>query len=345
MTPPGTTSPGIRIAESSEDRKSEGRAASGTRAKSTSVPEGRAASGTRAKGNDWTVLDLLQWTARHFATQGIASPRLDAECLLAHSLGVDRLRLYVDFEKPVFEAERAGFRELVRRRATDRIPVAQLIGRKEFWSLDLAVTPDVLVPRPETETLVTAALDLCPRTDAELRILDVGTGSGAIALALATERPLAQVTATDVSAAALAVARTNAERLGLSDRIRFVEGSLLEPVAGERFDLIVSNPPYVAESARAGLPPELAHEPDVALFAPDDGLALLRELAFGVSDLLGPGAGAAFELAPDQADQVVGWCREAGLLDVETSRDLEQRLRVVVARAVGVSGGAGPPAG
>ena len=174
---------------------------------------------------NWTILELLRWTTEHFAKQGIESPRLDAECLLAHALGVDRLRLYVEFDKPLAPAERAGFRELVRRRAEQRVPVAQLIGRKEFWSLPLAVTPDVLTPRPETETLIEAALELAPDRDAELQILDVGTGSGAVALALASERPKARVTASDVSAAALAVARDNAERLELSGRVGALEGS------------------------------------------------------------------------------------------------------------------------
>jgi release factor glutamine methyltransferase len=287
---------------------------------------------TVAKSGVWTVLELLRWTREHFASRGIETPRLDAECLLAFALGVDRLRLYVDFDKPVSPAERAGFRALVRRRADERLPVAQLVGRKEFWSLPLRVTADVLVPRPDTETLVTAALDLLPDPEAEARVLDIGTGCGAVALAIAHERPKARVTATDVSAAALAVARTNAAELGLADRVRFLEGPDLEPVAGERFDLVVSNPPYLAEDLRDGLPPELAYEPAGALFAGPDGLAVLRVLAGGVTAVLDPGAGVAFEVAPDQAPQVAGWCREAGLLDVTVARDLGGRPRVVRAR-------------
>jgi release factor glutamine methyltransferase len=283
----------------------------------------------------WTILELLRWTTEHFAKQGIESPRLDAECLLAHALGVDRLRLYVEFDKPLAPAERAGFRELVRRRAEQRVPVAQLIGRKEFWSLPLAVTADVLTPRPETETLIEAALELAPERDAELAILDIGTGSGAIALALASERPKAKVTATDLSAAALAVARANAERLELSGRVRFLEGSLFEPVAGERFDLVVSNPPYLAKEAAASRPPELAHEPPQALFADEQGFAVLRALAQGVAAHLRPGGGAAFEVSPEQADRVAGWCREAGLLEVARHRDLARRVRVVSGRAPG----------
>jgi len=280
----------------------------------------------------WTILELLRWTTDHFAKQGIETARLDAECLLAHALGVDRLRLYVEFDKPLAPAERAGFRELVRQRADLRIPVSQLVGRREFWSLSLTVTKDVLTPRPETETLVEAALELAPERDAELRILDVGTGSGAVALALASDRPKALVTATDVSPAALAVARANAERLELSGRLRFVEGSLFEPLADERFDLVVSNPPYLSNEAGVVHARELAHEPPLALFAEEQGLALLRALAQGVGERLLPGGAAAFEVSPEQADRMAGWCREAGLLDVTQRRDLARRVRVVSGR-------------
>lgn len=290
----------------------------------------RGAGGGRSE--TWTVLDLLRWTTSHFASRGIATARLDAECLLSHALGTDRLGLYVQFEKPVVPAERRRFRELVRRRANDRVPVSQLLGRREFWSLSLAVTPDVLAPRPETEVLVTAALERLPR-EGGASVLEVGTGSGAVALALARERPGARIVATDVSAKALQIARQNAETHGVSDRIRFLEGRLFEPVAGERFDLVVSNPPYVAESARAVLPPELAHEPEEALFAGPDGLDVLRGLCAGVGGVLAPGGSAAFEISPEQVDAVADWCRAAGLLDVRTYRDLEERPRVVAARA------------
>jgi release factor glutamine methyltransferase len=241
----------------------------------------------------------------------------------------------VGFDRPVDASERARFRELVRRRAAERVPVSQLTGRKEFWSLSLAVTRDVLSPRPETETLVQAALDLLPEGEAESRILDLGTGSGAIALALASERPAARITATDVSPAALAVARANAAALGLDARIELREGSLYAPVAGERFDLVVSNPPYVSETARAGLPPELAHEPDLALFAGPEGLDCLRELVAGAPERLRPRGALALELAPDQAETVTDWCRAAGLHSVQTHRDLAGRVRAVTARGEG----------
>lgn len=286
------------------------------------------------KSGVWTVLDLLRWTTEHFAGKGIDTPRLDAECLLARALGTDRLRLYLDFEKPVLPAERDVFRELVRRRGGERVPVAQLLGEKEFWSLTLRVTPDVLVPRPDTETLVQAVLDALP-ADSSSRILDLGTGSGAVALALAHERPAAVITATDVSQEALKIAQENAEKLGVADRIRFLAGDGLDPVRGERFDWIVSNPPYVAETARDGLPPELAHEPPGALFAGPDGMALLDRLIREAPDALAPGGGLALEHDPGQAEAVGSRCREAGLSRVVTHRDLGGRLRVTVARLPG----------
>jgi release factor glutamine methyltransferase len=280
----------------------------------------------------WTVLELLRWTTQHFAERGIETPRLDAECLLAAALDCDRLRLYVDHEKPVEEAERARFRELVRERAQARVPVALLVGAREFWSLRLEVTRDVLVPRPETETLVAAALDAFRERDAELSVLDVGTGSGAVALAIARERPKARVTATDASPAALAVAARNAERHGLADRIRFLAGSLFEPVAGERFELVVSNPPYVARRDAASLPPELRHEPEGALFAGEDGTDVLRALAAGVGEVIAPRGAVLLELDPRQVEVVSEALRGAGLEAVAIHRDAAGRARVVSAR-------------
>lgn len=280
----------------------------------------------------WTVLQLLRWTTQHFAGRGIESARLDAECLLAHALGCDRLRLYLDFEKPVEATERTRFRGLVMRRAGERVPVSQLVGGREFWSLSLAVTGDVLTPRPETETLVQVALDLAPDREAELRVLDVGTGSGAIALALASERPKAVVVASDVSRAALCVARENAERLGLGDRVHFVEGDLLEPAGDVRFDLIVSNPPYVAERDAATLPPELAHEPRQALFAGPDGTLVLRRLVEAAPSSLRPAGALVLECGPEQAETIAGWMRATGFAGVRVERDLAGRPRVVSGR-------------
>lgn len=280
----------------------------------------------------WRVIDLLRWTTEHFAARGIPSARLDAEVLLAHALGCPRLALYVEFEKPVTPEERARFREAVRRRASERVPVSQLVGRREFWSLPLRVTPAVLTPRPETETLVEAGLELLPDREDEARILDLGTGSGAVALALARERPKAHVTGTDISPSALQIAGENADALQLSDRVRLLEGDLYAPVAGEVFDLIVSNPPYLARAEAEGLPPELGHEPEEALFGGEDGLAVLRPLVGGALAHLAPGGGFAVEVDPRQAPEIAEACRRAGLVAVAMRRDLAGRPRVVAAR-------------
>lgn len=280
----------------------------------------------------WTILELIQWTAQHFAERGIESARLDAEILLANALGTTRLQLYLDYEKPVCHDARARFRTLVARRGIERVPVSQLVGEKEFWSLSMRVTPDVLTPRPETETLVMAALEQMPDLEYEYRVLDLGTGSGAIALALASERPRAQVLATDVSAAALKVAAETADQLQLNENVRFAQGNLFEGLAEEEFDLVISNPPYLGFAERGTLPPELEHEPEAALFAGEDGMAVLKPLVFGVRDVLKGEGVFAVEFAPHQADAVAGWCAQAGFSTVEIRRDLAERPRIVVAK-------------
>ena len=282
----------------------------------------------------WTVLELLKWTTDYFRRSGIDGARLDAEVLLAHALAVPRLRLYIDYEKPVLPAERDAYRSLVQRRARERVPVSQLLGEREFWSLSFKVTSDVLTPRPETETLVEYALSKVtaakPASDpaATPRILDLGTGSGAIALALASELPHAEITATDLSERALQIATLNADQLHMRERIRFLEGDLFAPVASERFDLIVSNPPYVARS----LPKELSHEPDMALFAGHDGLDVIRRLVAEAGNHLSEGGWLGIELSPEQADEVEQELTQAGFVDVERRFDLASRPRVVGAR-------------
>ncbi len=275
-------------------------------------------------------MELLRWTTKHFADRGIAQPRLDAECLLAAALDCDRLQLYLDFEKPVQAGERARFREWVRARASDRVPVAYLTGLREFWSLPLWVNPDVLIPRPETEGLVEALLQrLAP--DAGARVLDVGTGSGAIALALASERPGLEITASDCSASALKVARENARRLGLDARIRFLEGDLLGPVAGERFDAIVANPPYVGRCEASGLEPELRHEPELALFGGEEGSELARALIRAAPAALAEVGTLAIEIDPRQRGDLETELAGVGFEVEEPRRDLAGRARVLVA--------------
>ena len=309
------------------------------------VPKGAEKDEESAPGQDdpWTVLRLLSWTTDYFKRAGIDSARLDAEVLLAHSLDVDRLRLYIDHEKPVEAEERDRYRALVQRRARDRVPVSQLLGEREFWSLSFKVTSDVLTPRPETETLVEWALSKAKAatrngeaqvadSEATLRIVDIGTGSGAIALSLASELSHAEVTATDLSKAALQIATENADVLRMGERVRFVEGDLFEPLANEVFDLIVSNPPYVARRDEGALPPELSHEPEMALFSGTDGLDVIRRLVSKASDHLSPGGWLGIELSPEQADEVEQALSGAGFVEVERRFDLASRPRVVAAR-------------
>ena len=285
----------------------------------------------------WTVLELLRWTTDYFERNGIGTARLDAEVLLAHALEIERIRLYVDYEKPVLAQERDRFRRLVQRRASDRVPVSQLLGEREFWSLSLRVSGDVLTPRPETETLVEAVLSklkLGDRGDREkpIRILDLGTGSGAIALALASELPNAEITATDLSEPALQIAKENADHLHTRERIRFLAGDLFEPVASERFDIVVSNPPYVARDDMSSLPPELSHEPDIALFAGADGLDVIRRLVAEAGDHLSPGGWLLVEVSPEQVEAVEGELVKAGFVESERRFDLARLPRVVGAR-------------
>lgn len=297
-----------------------------------SLQSSQSNSSSHPSAKSWTVLELLRWTTNYFQERGIENPRLDAECLLAHALGCDRLRVYLDFEKPVTEVERARFRELVQRRANERVPVSLLVGQKEFWSLPLRVTPAVLTPRPDTETLVLAALDFLRERDKVYRVLDLGTGSGAVALAIAKERPSAQVTATDVSRAALDVGRANAAALGLAERVRFVESDWFAALSGEVFDLIVSNPPYLADAEAAALAPELAHEPRAALFAGATGLEALQKIAGEASKHLAAGGALALELASAQAPSMQEFLQMAGFVEVRILKDLAGRARVVAAR-------------
>jgi release factor glutamine methyltransferase len=261
----------------------------------------------------WTILGVLNWTTRYFGEKRIASPRLDAEVLLSHVLRCDRVGLYVRFEQPLERDELDAFRELVRRRAAGE-PVAYLTGTKEFWSLPLRVDPRVLVPRPETELVVDVILELT-RGAPSGRACDVGTGSGAIALALKRERPAWTVVATDVSAEALAVARDNAARLALE--VELLEGHMLRPLAGRGpFDVVASNPPYIAEAEVGTLMREVAeHEPRVALTPGGDGLALIRELVAGAPALLAPGGALVLEIGHQQGAAVKALVAATGAFD------------------------------
>jgi release factor glutamine methyltransferase len=242
---------------------------------------------------------------------------LDAELLVARALGVGRAALAADPGRALAPEELLALESHARRRLAGE-PVAYLTGRREFWSLDLEVTPDVLVPRPETELLVERALAAIAGL-VRPQVLDLGTGSGAIALAIASVRPDSAVTASDRSAAALAVARRNAARLGFAS-VNFIQGDWFAPLAGARFDAIVANPPYVAADDPALA--SLAHEPRAALVAGADGLEALSAIAAGAGAHLAPGGRLLLEHGADQAAAVRELLRTAGLADVETRRDL-----------------------
>lgn len=269
-----------------------------------------------------SVREALDSAVIAIAAAGSDTPRLDAELLLAAALGIDRTALFLDPGREVAGPAVRAFQSAVQRRAAGREPVAYITGTRGFRHIELAVDARVLVPRPETELLVEAGVELLGDG---LRVVDVGTGSGAVALALKDERPDLAVVATDVSADALAVARANAARLGLD--VRFVHGDLLAYVG--QVDAVVSNPPYVAERARASLAPEiLRHEPPGALFAGDDGLDVIRRLVPAAA-----GAGArllALEIGAGQAAAVAKLMGQAGFRDVAARRDLAGVERVVV---------------
>jgi len=277
----------------------------------------------------WTVLKLLRWTADYFAGRGVDAPRLDAELLLAETLGLDRVGLYVNFERPLQADELAAFRERVRRRAV-REPLAYILGRAEFWSLSLLVTPAVLIPRPETELLVEQAL---PRLgDGPRQVLDIGTGSGALAIALAHERPECSVTAIDRSTAALAVAADNCRINGVADRIVLADGDLAALPPGP-FDLIVANPPYIPSGELAALMPEVRdYEPRLALDGGADGLAAYRAITAQAAGVLAPGGWLLMEVGFDQAAAVRALCAAAGLAELFVARDLAGIERVVGGR-------------
>jgi release factor glutamine methyltransferase len=281
-----------------------------------------------------TVAQLLAEAARKLHDAGIDAAEWDAELLLRHVLGWDRAALLASHAEAVgSDAERA-FRRLVTERAR-RIPLQHLTGTQAFWKQEFRVTPDVLIPRPETELLVEAALELLRGIPRPV-IVDVGTGSGCIALALAAEREDAELHATDLSEAALAVARDNARRLGLERHVNFQRGDLLEPVAAAlrgRTHLVVSNPPYVDPAERDTLAPEVRdHEPALALFPPGDALSAYRRLVPAAAEVLAPSGALALEIAPSLDRAVAGLLADSGFDAIEVRPDLAARPRVVIGR-------------
>ncbi|MBF0286027.1 MAG: peptide chain release factor N(5)-glutamine methyltransferase [Magnetococcales bacterium] len=280
----------------------------------------------------WTIRKLLQWCGPWLAKQGVESPRLDGELLLAHALKLRRLDLFLDPERPLSGEELTGFKALIRRRAM-REPTAYLLGRKGFWTLELEVGPGVLIPRPETERLVETALRRAPEKEAAYRVVEIGVGSGAVLFSLLQERPQATGLGVDLSPEALAWAGRNAARLGLAERTTLLEGDLFAPLGEEAlpaFDAVVSNPPYVARGEWAELAPEIARwEPALALEGGEDGLDCYRRLIPQAWRWLKPGGALSLEIGAGQGDAVMGRMTAAGFRDVTLDRDYAGLPRVV----------------
>jgi release factor glutamine methyltransferase len=275
----------------------------------------------------WTTLGVLDWTTKRFTEAGIAGARLEAQVLLAHVLGCTRTQLYTGFDKPLAEPELASYRELIKRRLAGE-PVAYLVAEHEFWGMPFHVDANVLVPRPDTETVVEVARALRTDRAAACRVLDLCTGSGAIAVALAKELPAARVVATDVSEAAVALARKNAERNGFGERVEARVGDLWQAVAGETFDLIVSNPPYIASSVIPTLSAEVRREPVLALDGGADGMAFYDRICAGARAHLASGGALVVEHGFDQAEAVRIRFEAAGLTRVTLVHDLAKNPRV-----------------
>jgi release factor glutamine methyltransferase len=299
---------------------------------------------TGAQSGPWTVNRLLAWTREHLQRQGVESARLCAEILLAHAMKCERIQLYTQFDAVPSAEVLAPFRAAVREAAAGR-PIAHLTGAKEFFSLTFEVTPDVLIPRPETEVLVERTIDLVRRANGMLRsILDLGTGSGCIAVSLAKLLPDVGVYASDISEAVLAVARRNAERHGIATRIRFASGDLFAawPPTGAAaeggaavppFDVIVSNPPYLSTAPGTPVAPGIRqYEPYLALFAGVDGLDVIRRIVAEAPARLRPGGHLLLEVAFDQAGRVRELFNPLSWQEIVGYRDGGGHERVVHAR-------------
>jgi len=284
----------------------------------------------------WTVLRLLQWTSDFFKSKGSESPRLDAEILLAHARDCERIELYTAFAEVPTDEQRIAFRELVRRRG-EGAPVAQLVGFREFYSIALRVDENVLVPRPETEHLVVEAIDQAKRiaagvADRPLRILDIGTGSGAVAIALAKSLPGAEITAVDVSLPALDIARWNVEKQKFVERITLLQSDLFESLdEGTTFDIIASNPPYISQVEYDALPDTVRnHEPRGALLSGETGTEIIERILNEAPARLVPGGRLILEYSPMIADACKTLAEASGHYeDIKRIRDLAGHQRIL----------------
>lgn len=290
-------------------------------------------------GQSWTIKDLLKVTTNYLREKQIENPRLTAEILLAHQLNVDRVTLYLNFDQPLTEREISDYRTLIRRRLR-REPLQYITGVQEFWSLDFVVDSRVLIPRPESELLVELALDRVKATalleNHAPRLLDLGTGCGALAISLAKEIQHAQIWATDISAGALELAGLNAKKHGVAERIEFRQGDLWKPLVnqGITFDIILSNPPYIAPEAFDDLPPEVRdYEPRLALDGQEGGTYYIEKIIMGGLDYINPGGWIILEMAPDQTEKAVRLMEQIkGYNEKSRIKDYSHRYRVVCAR-------------
>jgi len=277
----------------------------------------------------WTIQRVLTWTSDYFKRKDIDSPRLTAELLLAEVLGCDRVRLYVDFERPLEAGELARYRKLVERRISGE-PTHYLLGRRDFFGRTFRVDPRVLVPRPETELVIEAALEKLPE-GATVPVLDLCTGSGIIAVTLAAERPDLEVVAVDLSEGALEVARENVRSL-VPERVELLQGDLFGPLQDRVFQLIASNPPYVKTETIRELSAEVRHEPQMALDGGPDGLSVVRRIAQEAPGHLLSGGWLILEIGEDQGPAVKAILSEAGFADVAVRPDLARLDRIALAR-------------
>jgi len=277
-----------------------------------------------------TVLEVLQSTTAYFQRRHIENPRLNAEHLLAHVLGRKRIELYLEFERALLESELTPLREMVRRRGV-REPLQHLLGTVEFYGRTFGCDKRALVPRPETEQLVELLISRFKSEISHSRMIDVGTGSGVIALSLAAEFPEAEVVGADISEPALMLARENAERLGLADRVQFQRSNLLENVQ-PGFDLIAANLPYVSTEHRRNLSREVLHDPEVAIFAGACGDELLQELIARAPSWLQPGGLLALEIGIGQSEALILALAEKNYRDIFDEKDYSGVTRFLFAR-------------
>lgn len=287
----------------------------------------------RAPAQTWTIGKVLEWATADFRTRGLPNPRLDADVLLAFALGETRVKLVIDRDRPLDADDLARFRELVKRRRGHE-PVAYLVGAREFYGRSFRVDSRVLVPRPDTEALVDAALSRTAHVSMSLRALDLCTGSGCVGITIARERPTSRVHATDVSEPALALARDNALRLGAYN-VSFARADLFEGLDATRprFDLVVANPPYIARAEIADLAADVRdHEPRAAIDGGIDGFDLIRRIVEGAPAFLLPGGTLAVEVGAGQAPEAARLFSARGFEAVATTRDYAAIERVVAGR-------------